>query len=92
MKRSFYLILRCCTALPSYIAVGSSGRRRRHGRHRRGHHHQRRRRVVVVVSYLFSYLVEDVVVVVVSYSYEWGVQRQFFGPASWGPGEGQKVK
>ena len=27
----------------------------------------------------------------VSYSHEWGVQRQtFFGPAPWGPGEGPK--
>ena len=26
----------------------------------------------------------------VRYSHEWGVQRHFFGPAPWGPGEGSK--
>ena len=26
----------------------------------------------------------------VSYAHEWGVQRIFFGPAPWGPGEGSK--
>ena len=26
----------------------------------------------------------------VSYSYEWGAQRRFFGPTPWGPGEGSK--
>ena len=28
----------------------------------------------------------------VSYSHEWGVQRHFFGPALWGPGEGSKCQ
>ena len=92
VKRSYYLILKCCTALSSCIAVDSSGRRRGSSgvRHPRGRLHRRRCRVVVVVSYLSSYLVVVVVVVVVSYSYEWGVQRQFFLPHPLEPWGGVK--
>ena len=45
VKRSYYLILKRCTALSAYIAVGSSGRRRRGT----GGGHRRRHRVVVAL-------------------------------------------
>ena len=46
-KRSYYLILKGCTALSAYIAVGSSGSGRRRGGSGGGH--RRRHRVVVAL-------------------------------------------
>ena len=48
MKRSYYLILKRCTALSAYIAVGSSGSGRRRGGSGGGH--RRRHRVVVALA------------------------------------------
>ena len=48
VKRSYYLILKRCTALSSYIAVGSSGSGRRRGGSGGGH--RRRHRVVVALE------------------------------------------
>ena len=50
-----------------------------------------RQSVYMLCSILLNHWTKSNQVWCARFSYEWGVRQHFFGPSSWGPGEGSKV-